>query len=115
MLGKKQYLTLFKHRTLFNKLIIRKNHSNNLLNRQVWYLSNLEEIEAKDEDSADAFPMNSLIPEDLLRDLSEKKRMRKLEPTKQKQMISFSGIFPELVIDSYFIVDDKINTTSSQN
>ena len=42
----------------------------------------------------------NLIPEELLRDLAEKKRMRKLEVEENKKKISLAGVFPEIIFDA---------------
>ncbi|CAI2381750.1 unnamed protein product [Moneuplotes crassus] len=50
-------------------------------------------------DCADAFPMHSIIPEDLVRELVQKKRMKKLSENDTKSEANLAGIFPEIVFD----------------
>ena len=53
---------------------------------------------------AEAFPINSIIPEDLLREIVQKKRMRKLEENEAQPSQILTGVFPEIVFDP---INDK--------
>ena len=83
------------------------------MKRQVLFLSNLEEIKQKDQECAEAFPFTSLIPQELLRDLSEKKRMDKLKKNEHKTKITLSGVFPEIVEDFIFVENIKDSVKNS--
>ena len=50
-------------------------------------------------DWAEAFPINSIVPEDLLRDIVSRKRMRKLQEMDIKPKATLEGIFPEIVFE----------------
>ena len=58
------------------------------------------------EDSADAFPYLSTFNEEILRDLTEKKRMNKLKEDDKKVSINLNGVFPEMIVDKYFEGDN---------
>eukprot|EP00345_Euplotes_harpa_P003672 CAMPEP_0168330764 /NCGR_PEP_ID=MMETSP0213-20121227/7933_1 /TAXON_ID=151035 /ORGANISM="Euplotes harpa, Strain FSP1.4" /LENGTH=84 /DNA_ID=CAMNT_0008334413 /DNA_START=391 /DNA_END=646 /DNA_ORIENTATION=+ len=58
------------------------------------------QLPGENNEAAEAFPYNNLVPEDLLRDLAEKKRMKKLELKNPKKEISLSGVFPEIIVDT---------------
>ncbi|CAI2381967.1 unnamed protein product [Moneuplotes crassus] len=50
-------------------------------------------------DCAEAFPMHSIIPEDLIRDLVQKKRMLKLSEQDIKPNVTLDGVFPEIIFE----------------
>mmetsp|Transcript_19654 Transcript_19654/g.21953 ORF Transcript_19654/g.21953 Transcript_19654/m.21953 type:complete len:86 (-) Transcript_19654:122-379(-) len=54
---------------------------------------------------AEAYPINTIVPEDLVRDIVSKKRMNKLKEMDNKPGMTLDGVFPEIVFD--FFVEEK--------
>ena len=67
------------------------------------YFSGVEDhFEEPEADCADAFPLHVIVPEDLLLDLIQKKRMKKLEINDVKKQVSLEGVFPEVINEQIF-------------
>ena len=109
MFARREYHLLRSNFKMLKNIAWLKSGSNSLFKRSSRFFSSYEDVEddfeecrevQDDQDSADAFPVMNLIPEELLRDLAEKKRMRKLEVEENKKKISLAGVFPEIIFDA---------------
>eukprot|EP00345_Euplotes_harpa_P013742 CAMPEP_0168334098 /NCGR_PEP_ID=MMETSP0213-20121227/10042_1 /TAXON_ID=151035 /ORGANISM="Euplotes harpa, Strain FSP1.4" /LENGTH=82 /DNA_ID=CAMNT_0008338631 /DNA_START=120 /DNA_END=368 /DNA_ORIENTATION=+ len=60
---------------------------------------------ASNEDSAEAFPLKVLISEEMVRGLTELRRMKKIEQAHPKKTNKVRGLFPEIIFDARY--DDK--------
>ena len=97
MFVRREYQLLSKNSMLLRNFVTLKKSNGGLLRRATRFFSTFEEAEEDSQNSADAFPMMNLVPEELLRDLTEKKRMKKIEADQPKKEISLTGIFPEII------------------
>ena len=52
-----------------------------------------------ENDCAEVFPYQNLVPQELMLDLAQKKRMKKLEKSDNQVRASLEGVFPEIVLD----------------
>ena len=102
MFARREYQLFRKSSSFIRSFTLTNKNNISLFNRATRFFSTFEETEGDIKDWADAFPIMNLIPEELLRDLTEKKRMKKLEIEQPKKEISLNGIFPEVIIDSEF-------------